>query len=646
MTSRHGVARSSPHSHRSTGRHCLQVLLAWLVTASVACAGENLLQNPGFEGPMAGSLPEGWVKGAHYNKRAPDSSYAIDKTECHGGANSLRLTSETGDIPVIIQAPAKPVQPGQKYVFSAYLKSNKAGGALYCRMYLLSPSTMLVRDMFVKDQWQKFSAVTTVDAKQTNGTLLARLDLRDVGSIWIDDAMLAPVQDGEDLSPGDYLGYRQKSSPGSTNVEIIVGTSTGKDLSNINGVCYLYNRGKPLDPCFKEAGLKVVRNHNVLTSLHILSKDKDGNLQYKWDDLDASVDCILKTGAVPEMSLCFVPLELVDNPDPKKIRQPHNQFYCGPPSDMRKWEDYIRAVIGHCRATYDISGWYWIVGNEPEVPKFSMGTEDEYYALYRHTVDAALSVYPQIKIGAGSFATTDWLRRFIDRCGRDNTHVDLLSWHHYSMIPDEYGLSTHVVRTWMEAHPSLKGAGLAIDEWNPHEPDGVSTFSADEYGASQQAASIESMRDGGLLYHTFFIAYDSAGVLDPKGVKHPTFNVFRMFAMMGHHELSTTVPDNEPYVGAAAACDDQGVASVLVWNTKHKYDLHKGMAKDVAVKLGDKYKDAKVDAYLIDDMASNGYRGPQHQDLEKTAAFVANNGRVSFTMKPNSVVLIVATPEK
>ena len=88
MTSRHGVACSSPRSRRSTGRHCLLVLLAWFVTASVACAGENLLQNPGFEGPMAGSLPEGWVKGAHYNKRAPDSSYAIDKTEYHGGANT------------------------------------------------------------------------------------------------------------------------------------------------------------------------------------------------------------------------------------------------------------------------------------------------------------------------------------------------------------------------------------------------------------------------------------------------------------------------------------------------------------------------------------------------------------------------------
>ena len=344
------------------------------------------------------------------------------------------------------------------------------------------------------------------------------------------------------------------------------------------------------------------------------------------------------------MSLCFVPLELVDHPDRSKIRQPHNQFYKGPPSDMNKWEAYIRAVIGHCRDKYDISAWHWVFGNEPDAPNFSMGTEDQYYALYRHTVNAALTVYPQIKIWAGSFATTDWLRRFIDRCGRDNTHVDLLSWHHYSMIPNEYRLSAEVVRKWVSAYPNLKDAGLVIDEWNPNLPDGVSTLSADEYGAAQQAASIKYMRDGGLLYHSFFIAYDSSGVIDFKGVKHPTFNVFRMFAMMGNHELSLTVPDEEPYVGAAAACDDNGVAGVLVWNTKHKYDMHQGMAKEVTVNLGDKYKDAKVEAYLIDGTSSNGYRGPQHQDLEKTAAFVANGGRVSITMKPNSVALIMVTP--
>jgi hypothetical protein len=310
---------------------------------------------------------------------------------------------------------------------------------------------------------------------------------------------------------------------------------------------------------------------------------------------------------------------------------------------MNQWEEYIAAVIKHCSEKYDISSWYWIFGNEPSLKQFSMGTEDEFYNLYIHTVNAATKVYPKIKIGAASFASFEWLQRFIERCGKYNVRVDLLSWHHYGMVPEDYYSFIKQVREWTANYPNLKNAELLIDEWNPMLPDNGTSLSADNYAAAQQAASIQYMRMAGIVYHTFFIAHCSGrrnAVIDEKGVKNPTFNVFKMYSMMGQYERALSFPDDDPYVGGFASENENGTISVMLWNAQHTYDQHPAMEKEISLELGAGVTEAAVEIYLIDDTLSNGYNNPEHQELEKFTDFTLANGKLTLKLKTNSVALI------
>lgn len=613
--------------------------------AKVAVKDGNLLSNPGFEQGLSGNLPAGWQKGAHYGKKADDSSFILDEQEVKEGKKSLRLISQTGDAPTIIQSDPVEAAPEETYLISAYLKA-QGEDPVACRLFLLSSDykSTASANFFVRNQWQPFLVTMKLNTKQTTNAIMGRIDLMEKGGVWVDDITVRRMVPGEDLSQlaTAASGYRVRPTTGEPKVEIAVGAPTGRELPNIQGTCRS-------NPTFKDLNLKVIRIHNVLSSYNIISRDAAGALQYNWESLDKTIDAALATGAVPQMCLCFVPLEFVDNPDQKKIRKDYKPpIYLGAPNRLAEWDAYIAAVIQHCKQKYDIANWYWIFGNEPGVAQFSMGSEEEFFQLYQRAVKVAAEVYPQIRFGAASFAHQDWLHRFIDRCGQAGIRADLISWHHYGILPEDYLVYINRARKHAAQYPNLKDSALIIDEWNPMLPDSGTPLSANEYAAAQQAASIKYMLDGGVLYHAFFIAADGNrrnGLIAPDGTKNPTWNVLKMFAMLGKRELAVTVPDAEPYVGAIAAAGDLGATGVIVWNAKHANDLHKPLTKEVTIRLGQALAGAAAEVYLIDAVASNGYNNPQRQELEQTKDFTFEGGNLKLTMKSDSVALILAKPK-
>ncbi len=602
----------------------------------------NLLPNPGFEQGLTGNLPTGWQKGAHYGKKADDASFVLDEQEVKEGKKSLRLISQTGDAPTIIQSDPVPAAPEETYFISAYMKA-QGEEPVACRLFLLSSDykSTASANFFVRNQWQPFLVTMKLNTKQTTNAIIGRIDLMEKGGVWVDDITVRRMVPGEDLSKlaTAVSGYRVRPTTGEAKVDITVGAPTGRELPNIQGVCRS-------NPTFKELNLKVIRIHNVLSSYNIIRRDTAGALQYNWETLDKAIDAALATGAVPQMSLCFVPLEFVEQPDPKKVRNDYKPpIYLGAPNRLAEWDAYLAAVIKHCKGKYDIAGWYWIFGNEPGVAQFSMGSEEEFFQLYQRAAKVAAEVYPQIRFGAASFAHQDWLHRFIDRCGQTGTRADLLSWHHYGIMAEDFLVYINRARKHAAQYPNLKNSALAIDEWNPMLPDSGTPLSANEYAAAQQAASIKYMLDGGVLYHAFFIAADGNrrnGLIAPDGTKNPTWNVFKMFALLGKRELAVTVPDAEPYVGALAADDGKATTGVIVWNAKHVNDLHKPMTKEVTLRLGQALAGGVAEVYLIDDTTSNGYNNPQQQDLQRSTAFTFEGGNLTLSMKCDSVALVLA----
>jgi hypothetical protein len=618
------------------------------MSAAEAFAPPTRIADGGFESTSVGALPPGWQIGKHYGRVPTGATFAVDDRVAHEGGQSIKITSPSDEgIPAILMSNAVAIEPGQTYVITAYLKSaakyGEAGILALRSDYKGAERSSIV----LTDQWRRYRLVFQAADKASG--YFARFDARP-GTIWIDDVTLVKLADAEKTSPA--LGYRYGDTAGEPQVTLTVREPTGATLANINGVCYAHGFGlKEFPAKWADVNLKVVRLHNVLSHLKILQKKPEGGFDYDFTLLDRNLDQILASGAVPQMSLCFVPVEMVDQPDPKLIQ--NNRYYLGQPSDYGQWEEYVFHVVKHCSERYPkVADWYWVFGNEPGVRQFSMGTHEEYYTLYKHTLAGALRANDQIRIGAGSFAHFDWLKDFVERCAAEQTRVDLITWHHYNIVPEDYTFLIDKVRKLLAPYREYADVTLAIDEWNPILPDNrPAYYSAGNYGAAHAVASIHYMMKAGLDYQTHFIASSPHGwgMTGFKGVKQPTFNAFQMLGMLGAEELGFAVPADEPYVGGLAARRGDGAITVMVWYVKSRNDLTPDFAKSVTVRLPGISSSAKVTHYLVDDQHSNSQTNPQREGLESVPATLrpsasGSGSEIQFTSAPNSVSLFVIVP--
>lgn len=627
--------------------------LSVLLTLQATAAPQTLNPNSGFEEPLQGERLVGWQQGKHYGVIPKGSQVLLDEAEAHANRQSLKVVSPADDVPVLVESDPVNLDPAKTYVFSVFLKA--AAEDTPVRLFVLSTDYKRVQSRAdtVGTEWKQYIVVLGAKGNGPAMPYRARFDLMGKGTLWADEATLTEF-DPETFTPSEYIGYRRATGPGNETVTLRVGAPDGKRLPEINGIGFSYGFGqRKLDSRFAELGVKVVRVHNVLTNFRIIRRDENFQLQYNFEQLDQLLDEVLQIGGVPEMNLCFVPLQMVYNPDINKIRNSYDGFYLGPPTNFKEWEGFISEIVAHCRDHYDISRWYWVFGNEPSVQKlFSMGSADDFYRLYESTLAGATAAYPEIVIGAGSFASRAWMKDFMARCGRDKTRLDIVTWHHYNLVPEDYGKYIEETRRWIAEFGLRKDMKLAIDEWNPWLPDGGQyELSAGNYAAGQMAASIASMMQAGLDYHTFFIAHSPIpfGMIGPKNVKHPTFNAMKLFSMLGSEALPLEVPAGEPYVGGLAAPRADGTQTVLIWYTKHHFDLSKDMEKTVTVDLGTSPGTPAFELHAIDTEHSNGYRDPKRQELEMRTDFRYQRtpeGRheLSFAAGPDSLFLLIAKP--
>ncbi|MFW6039126.1 MAG: hypothetical protein ACOC9P_01470, partial [bacterium] len=282
-----------------------------------AAAGGGDAINGGFEEGTAGSLPAGWEIGKHFGQVPAGATYVVDATVSHTGSRSLHVASPGAEgIPAIVWHRV-PVEPNQSYVLSASMRSD--GNGADAELLAVSTDYKAVdrAAVAVTAQWRRYQLVFET-GDQPAATYFLRFDLQGSGNLWIDDVAFRPLSEAAGDSAA--IGYRYGKSHGERQVTLTVGEPTGQVLPNINGVCYHRGFGAPaLDPRFAGLNLKVVRLHNVLSHQNILRKEPGGGFSYDYTLLDKSLDEILATGAVPAMSLCFVPVEMVENPEPGKI---------------------------------------------------------------------------------------------------------------------------------------------------------------------------------------------------------------------------------------------------------------------------------------------------------------------------------------
>jgi xylan 1,4-beta-xylosidase len=339
----------------------------------------------------------------------------------------------------------------------------------------------------------------------------------------------------------------------------------------------------------KECGFKYIRMHGLLTDdMGVYREDRKGNPEYNFQYIDVLYDYILSIGMKPFVELGFMPEALASGR--------RTIFWwrgnVTPPKDYEKWGELIRHLTLHFTDRYgadEVKTWYFEVWNEPNLtPGFWTGTQEEYFKLYKYSVNAIKSVNKEYRVGGPATAGAAWEVEMIDFCKKNNLPLDFISTHSYGVRQgylDEFGNSGTILD---KSKMSVSGdvlnsrreiAGSVMPNLELHYTEWSSSYTpADPIHDSYHEASyiLEKLKQVGdaansMSYWVFTDIFEEPGprftpfhggfgLLNYQAINKPAFYSYQFLNKLGDTELSNT--DASSWV-----CKDKiGNIQVLLWD--------------------------------------------------------------------------------
>lgn len=359
---------------------------------------------------------------------------------------------------------------------------------------------------------------------------------------------------------------------------------------------------KQLQRCHDELGFRHVRFHGLLSDdmgTLICHQDK---FLYSFFNADRICDFLLSIGMRPFVELSFMPETLASGHDIVF----HYRGNVTPPRDYDEWATLIRRLVGHWVDRYGIdetSKWFFEVWNEPNLPAFWTGTQDDYFKLYSHTAQAIKTVNSALQVGGPATAMNAWVEEFLTYCDKNDLPVDFISTHIYptdplgfegadteeqlsksprSLLRDQAGLT----------HERAHGRPVYYTEWsissNPRDH-----FHDEPFGAAF-AAKIALETDGlvdGYSYWTFTDIFEENyfpsvpfhggfGLLNLHGIPKPIYRAFQLLHHLGTELLG--VEGTHETVDAFVVRKDGGATILL---TNYAAPRHEIMTQMVNINL-------------------------------------------------------------
>jgi xylan 1,4-beta-xylosidase len=339
----------------------------------------------------------------------------------------------------------------------------------------------------------------------------------------------------------------------------------------------------------KECGFKYIRMHGLLTDdMGVYKEDKNGKPMYNYMYVDVLYDYLLSIGVKPFVELGFMPQALASGD--KTIFWWRGNVT--PPKDYDKWAALIRNLTEHFTERYgadEVKTWYFEVWNEPNLsPGFWSSTQDEYFKLYKYTVNAIKSVNPAYRVGGPATAGAAWEPEMIKYCTKNNLPIDFISTHSYGVRQgylDEYGnsgtildknpmsVSGDVLQTRKEIKNSSKpNLELHYTEWSasytPADPIHDSYHEAayilnklKQVGNAAQSMSYwvftDIFEESAPRFEPF---HGGFGLLTIQGINKPAFYAYQFLNRLGNIEL-----DNSDSTSWACK-DSKGNIQILAWD--------------------------------------------------------------------------------
>jgi len=345
---------------------------------------------------------------------------------------------------------------------------------------------------------------------------------------------------------------------------------------------------KQLALVHKECGFKYIRMHGLLTDdMGVYKEDHNGNPEYNFQYIDVLYDYILSIGMKPFVELSFMPEALASGSQ--------TCFWwkgnVTPPKDYGKWSDLVRNLVLHFTERYgtdEVKTWYFEVWNEPNLNYFWAGTQEQYFKLYRYTVQAIKSVDKEYRVGGPATAAAAWVPEMISYCYKNGLPLDFISTHSYGVkqgYVDEDGTRGTILdkNPWSVSGDVVNSRKQISESPMPHlelhytEWSSSYTPSDPIHDSYHEAAYIlEKIKQVGntpnsMSYWTFTDIFEEAGprftpfhggfgLLNYQSIKKPAFYSFAYLNKLGETELVDT--DSTSW-----ACKSSGGAlQVLFWD--------------------------------------------------------------------------------
>ena len=233
---------------------------------------------------------------------------------------------------------------------------------------------------------------------------------------------------------------------------------------------------RQLERCHQELGFKHVRFHGLLSDPMNTLIDHGGELLYSFFNADQIMDFLLSIGMRPFVELSFMPAAIAAG---SKTVFSYRSIVT-PPTEYAQWASLMEKLISHWTDRYgvkEVRRWFFEVWNEPNIEHFWTGTQDDYFRLYRHTVEAIKGVDADLRVGGPATAANGWIEPFLNFCDAHDLAADFVTTHYYPTdafgevgAPTEQKLADSspdiMARRAQEAHESVRGRPLYYTEWN------------------------------------------------------------------------------------------------------------------------------------------------------------------------------------
>jgi xylan 1,4-beta-xylosidase len=335
-----------------------------------------------------------------------------------------------------------------------------------------------------------------------------------------------------------------------------------------------------------ELGFQFVRFHGLLDDDMGTLVCQDDKLLYSFFNADQVFDFLVSIGMRPIVELGFMPKALSSGDD----NVFHYEGNITPPRDMQQWSELMRRLAAHWVERYgieEVAQWYFEVWNEPNLPAFWTGTQEQYFALYDVTARAIKGVDARLRVGGPATAKNEWIPDFQQFCAEHDVPVDFISTHLYptdalgEVDTDTISQLEHAPLDGMREHAltardQAAGKPLLYTEWNttsnPRDPLHDSSFAAAL--ATRIVMSVDDVVDA-YSYWTFSDIFEENyfpsvpfhggfGLLNLHGIRKPIFHAFAFVAKLGKEHVP--VVQDHPTVMVWVGGLDGATSHVLAIN--------------------------------------------------------------------------------